>query len=144
MRHGSVSQRTGEIFLIGHLLHPSHGRAVDGLLDGNVGHSLMRRRAMPVPVFCRAPKNVARVELQFRTAINLRPADTFGHDQRLSRWMRVPRRARSRFEVDDCSAYAGWLGPLKLAGDCRPSCEILGWSINRLHVGLACNIHSRT
>ena len=74
----------------------------------------------------------------------LGPADTFGHNQRLAGGMRVPGCSRARFEMDDRSAHARWLWPLKLARNGRLACEVLGWSVDRLHVGLACNIHSRT
>lgn len=70
-------------------------------------------------VFCRAPKNVARVNLQLRTALDLGPADAFGHDQRLTGGMRMPRCSRARCKMDDRSAQPRGLWPLKLARNGR-------------------------
>src|SRR6476469_9269067 len=95
-----------EIFLVRHLLHPGHRRPVHGLLDGDVGHGLMRRRTVPVLVLGRTPEDVARMELQLRTALDLGPANAVGYDQRLSGRMGVPRCSRPRFEVDNRSAHA--------------------------------------
>src|SRR3954451_3720262 len=58
--------------------------------------------------------------------------------------MRVPGSSRARLEVNNCPAHPRWLRPLKLAGDGGLSREIIGGSVDRLHVGFACNIHIRT
>src|SRR3954452_1213103 len=139
-----LSRLRSEILLVSDRLHPGHRRPIDGLLNGDVGHGLMRRRTVPVLVLSRTPEDVPRMKLQLRTAVDLGPADAFCHDQGLPGWMGVPNGACSRFEMHDRAADAGWLWPLKLARDRCLASEKIGGSFHRLHVVFACNFHSRT
>src|SRR3982750_2445287 len=93
-----LSGLSSEILLVSDRLHPGHRRPIDGLLNGDVGHGLMRRRTVPVFVLSRTPEDVPRVKLPLRTALDLGPADAFRHDQGLPGWMSVPNGACSRFE----------------------------------------------
>src|SRR4051794_2248118 len=140
----SVGAKRRQILLVRDRLHPGHRRPIDGLLNGDVGHGLIRRRTVPVLVLSRTPEDVARVELQLRTALDLGPADAFRDDQGLPGWMGVPNGACPWLEIDDRAADAGWLGPLKLARYGRLAGEKIGWSFHPLHVGFARNFHSRT
>src|SRR6478735_3567044 len=47
----------GEVFLVGNVLHPGHGRTVEALLDRDMGHGGGRRGAVPVLVLGRAPQD---------------------------------------------------------------------------------------
>src|SRR5206468_12623910 len=78
---GSVLRRSGEILLVGDLLHPGDVLPVLGFLDRNVRHSLVRRRAVPVLPVGRAPQHVTGVELEGWAALHPRPSDAFGDDQ---------------------------------------------------------------
>ena len=106
-----------KIFPVRHLLHPGHGSAVVGFMDGDMSHASMRRRAMPVLVFGGAPQDVARTKLQLRSTRNLGPANTLGHDQRLTRGVGVPRGTRTGLEVNDGPRNARRLIALELTGD---------------------------
>ena len=77
------------------------------------------------------------MEFELRPVHDLGPADTVGHDERLTRWMRMPRRARARLEMHDGAADAQRIGSLKLSGDGDLPGEIFGGSIDRLHVSFA-------
>src|SRR3954463_12885979 len=66
--------RPGEIFLVGDMLHPGDRRAVQRFLDGDVGHALARRGAVPMLVLGRAPENVAGMEFEDRSVLDLGPA----------------------------------------------------------------------
>src|ERR1017187_4410287 len=60
-RRASVG--SGSVLLVGHLLHPIDGFAIEFFLDGNMGHSRGLRR--PVPMFLprRKPDHVAGPDL---------------------------------------------------------------------------------
>ena len=100
-------RRVGEILFVGDLLHPGDGRAVLAFLDGDVGHGFVRGRAVPVLVLGGAPQDVAGVEFQLRSALDLGPADAFGDDQGLAQRMDVPGGACAGVEDDS----DGLLGP---------------------------------
>src|SRR4051794_31655205 len=87
------------ILLVGDMLHPCDVPAVLRLLDRNVRHALMRRRAVPMLVLGRAPQDVAGVEFEDRAAFDLSPADAFGDDQRLAERMGMPSGARAGLEM---------------------------------------------
>src|SRR4051794_12993856 len=54
----------GKVFIVGDMLHPGHGRAVQRLLDSDVGHGAGRCGAVPVLPVGRTPELVAGVELE--------------------------------------------------------------------------------
>src|SRR4051794_16682820 len=95
-------------------------------------------------VLGRTPQHVASRKLEDRTTLQLRPTHSLGDDQCLTKRVRMPRRSRARFEVDNRSAHAGRLGPLELTRYGHLPCEILGRAVDRLQVGFARNIHCRT
>src|SRR5688572_1286402 len=132
-----------EIFLVGHLLHPDDVLAVERFLDGDVSHRAVRRRPVPVLMPRGAPQYVANPELELRSAIDLRPADAFGDDQRLPERMPVPGDARGGLGATKGTGQPGRWGPLELAGDGRLAGEIFGWAFDRLLVDFAGAFHRR-
>jgi hypothetical protein len=84
-RHETIqSCPSAAILLVGHLLHPVDGAAVELLGDGNVRHG--RGGGGPVPMLLagRKPYDVAGPDLLNRAALALRPAKSGGDDQRLA------------------------------------------------------------
>src|SRR4051794_28352832 len=106
---GLLLCRTREILLVGDVLEPGHGRTVQRLLDIDMGHRVRRRRTVPVLLVGRTQQYVARVELEDRPSLDLRPANTVGDDQCLAKRMFVPGSAGTGFERDDPTADAGGL-----------------------------------
>src|ERR1051325_8321279 len=106
-----VPSRRGSTFvlLIGHVLEPLHGFAVDRFLNRNVRYRDGWGRAMPMLFTGRKPNNIARLNLFHRPALALRPTNARGDDQRLTERMRVPRRARTRVERNTRPAHPRWL-----------------------------------
>jgi membrane protein YqaA with SNARE-associated domain len=90
--------RPGQVFGVGHLLHPFDRLAIECLLDRDMGHRGARGGAVPVLVAGRAPYHVAGADLDDRLALALGPAAAGGDDQRLSQRMRMPGRARAGLE----------------------------------------------
>src|SRR5436190_8665295 len=91
-----LGRAASQVLLVGHLFHPRDVRAVERLLDGDMGHGGSRRRTVPVPPIGGAQQDVAFSEFLDWTILHLGPAHTSDNDERLSKWMRVPGRARSR------------------------------------------------
>src|SRR5215218_1607130 len=91
----------GKVFIVRDVLHPGYGRAVQRLLDSDVGHGAGRRGAVPVLPVGRTPELVASVEFELRAAFDLRPANAFGDDQRLAERVLVPGGTRARLKMDD-------------------------------------------
>lgn len=88
---------------------------------------------MPMLTFGRAPQDVSRVKLELWPAFHLRPADTFGNDQRLARRVRMPCSAGAGLKVDDRASYPQRIRSLELAGDGYLASEIFRRSFDRLH-----------
>src|SRR4051812_2869267 len=86
------------VLLVGDVLHPVDGLAVALLLNGDVAHPRAGRGSVPVLLAGREPDHVTRPDLLDRTALALRPSNTGGDDQRLAKWVRVPRRPCARLE----------------------------------------------
>ena len=68
------------------------------LLNREVNHRRMRRRTMPVALAGLEPNGVAWINLHRRFAGSPHATDAGKNVQRLSMWMRVPRRPRARLE----------------------------------------------
>src|SRR5918912_1425831 len=96
------SARTGlaTVLLLGDVLQPVNGLAVERLLDGDVLHRRVGRRAVPVPLAGREPHHVAGADLLDRAALALHETAAEEHDQRLPERVRVPRRAGAQLEGD--------------------------------------------
>src|SRR3954463_5430026 len=88
------------VLLVADLLHPLDRLAVERLLDGDVRHPRRRSRAVPVPLFRRAPDHVARTYLDLRPALALHPPAPLCDNERLPERVPVPGRARARLERD--------------------------------------------
>src|SRR5689334_7339061 len=101
------------VLLVADFLHPANSLAIEQLLDGDVSHRRRRRSAMPVFQSRRKPHHVAWADLFDRPALALYPAESRRHNQRLTKRMRVPRRARAGLERDLRGADTGRLGSLK-------------------------------
>src|SRR5512135_1183111 len=108
-----ISGLSFQIFFVCDLLHPGDRRAVQGFLDRDVGHGRGRRRAVPMLHVGRAPDDIAGTDFDDRLAFTLRPADTGGDDQGLAERVRVPCRARARFEGHNGPADTRRLLPLE-------------------------------
>src|SRR5277367_5292214 len=134
-------RKIGEILRVGDLLHPSDILAVARLLNGDVGHALVGRRAVPMPVFGRAPQNVASVELHLRFALDLGPTDAFGDNQRPTARVCVPVGARAGFEMHDGAGYARRFLAHELARDGDLASERLGRTLGCYQILLARNAH---
>src|SRR3954471_21490552 len=93
-----------QIFVVGDVLHPLDGLAVQSFLNSDMGHCGRCRCAMPMPVTWWAPDDVARPDFFDRTTFTLRPADAGSDDQSLTERMLVPGRASPGLERHDGSA----------------------------------------
>src|SRR3954466_7185441 len=71
------------ILIVGDVLHPGDGRAVERFLDRDVGHCTGRGRAVPVLVVGRTPDDVAGADFDALFAFALGPASARDDDQRL-------------------------------------------------------------
>src|SRR6266705_3992730 len=94
------------ILLVADLFHPVHNLPVECFLNGDVRHGSCRRSAMPMLQSWRKPNHITGPNLLDRTALSLHPANTRCDNERLTKWMRVPRGARARFEGDACARDA--------------------------------------
>src|SRR6266567_1445519 len=110
---GSFRPRTGEIFLVGHLLHPGDVRSVYCFLDRDMRHGGGGRRAVPVLVAGRAPDHVAGADFVTRLPLALRPAGAQRDDEGLAKRMAVPRGPGSRLKGHDRSSDARWIRSLE-------------------------------
>src|SRR5215212_10483880 len=87
------SPRSGLVLLVGDLLHPVDGKAVECLLNGDVRHRRGRRCAVPVFLTRLEPDHVSRVDLFDRAALALYQAAARRDDEDLAKGMGVPCRA---------------------------------------------------
>src|SRR3954451_25179790 len=130
-----------EVFLVGDVLHPGHGRTVQSLLDSDVGHGAGRRGAVPVLPVGRTPELVAGVELELRAAFDLGPANAFGDDQRLAERVLVPSGTCTRLKMDDGAPDPRWFGALELARDGDLAREIFRGTLDRFQLALSSDFH---
>src|SRR5438094_7467276 len=86
------------VLLVGDLLHPVHGLAVDLLLDGDMRHGRGGRCAMPMLFARRAPDHIAGPDDLDRTAPALHEAAAGRDDERLTQGVRVPIAPRAWLE----------------------------------------------
>src|SRR3954453_23154378 len=93
------SRFSSEILLVRDMLHPSHRRAVQRLLDRDVRHRRRVCGAMPVFVVRGTPDDIACPEFDPLIPFALRPAGAGYHDQRLTERVRVPGGPRARLEA---------------------------------------------
>src|SRR4051812_25151216 len=98
------------VLLVGDLLHPVDVLAVEGFLNGNVGHSSCRRGAVPVLQPGRKPHNIAGPHLLDGAAVALHPSQSRCDDQRLPERMRMPSSPGTRLEGDMAGAGACRIG----------------------------------
>ena len=96
-------------FLVGCLIPELDGPAVLGFVDGDVGHRMTGRGAVPVPMPGRTPDDVAGADLDDLLALAPRPAYAARHDQRLTARVHRPGRACAG-GVRVTAAPAGRLG----------------------------------
>src|SRR3954467_2423576 len=79
----SISATGGAVLLVGHLLEPLHHLAVERLLDGDMLHRILGRRAVPMLLAGGEPDNVAGPDLLDRATVALHEPAAEEHDQRL-------------------------------------------------------------
>src|SRR5882762_287814 len=103
---------TREVLLVGDLLQPIDILAVELLCNCDVRHARGWRRAMPVLLAGRTPNHVARPNFLDGFAPALGPSESRCDDQGLAERVRVPRRARTRFERYAPAGDTGGLGRL--------------------------------
>src|SRR3979411_2895961 len=84
---------------------------------------------MPVLLTRREPDHVAGADLLDRGTRALHASAAEGDDQRLSKRVRVPRRARARLEGDGGAGGAGWRGRGEEWVDPDGAGEPVGWSL---------------
>src|SRR6266700_2814070 len=109
----SLRPRTGEIFFVGHLLHPGNIRSVHRFLDRDMRHGGGGRRAVPVLVAGRAPDHVAGADFDARLLLALRPAGARSDDEGLAKRMAVPCGPGAGLKGHDRSSDARWIRPLE-------------------------------
>src|SRR5207248_2432346 len=113
------------ILIVGDLLQPIDGLAIEPFLDGHVRHGRPCRRAMPVFLARSKPDDVAWSDLFDRTAPPLGAAATRGYDERLAEGMRVPRGPRAGFECHTGADDARWIRGFKQRVDAYRAGEIV-------------------
>src|SRR5262245_26838733 len=86
------------VLLVGDLLHPVDGLAVQPFLNCGVRHRRRRARAVPVLFVRRKPDHVALPKLLDGTAPSLSETAARSDDEGLPQRMRVPRRSRAWLE----------------------------------------------
>src|SRR5882724_9840822 len=92
------------VLLVGDLLEPLDGRAIERLLNGDVCHRCIRCGTVPVFLVRSDADDIARADLLDRTVPSLVEPAPERDDQRLSERMRVPVASRVRLERHICSA----------------------------------------
>lgn len=85
------------------LFHPIDDLAVKPFLNRDVRHAGRRCSPMPVLLAGGKPHHVAGANLLDRSAFALGPATAGCHDESLSKRMRMPGGARTRFERHACA-----------------------------------------
>ena len=76
-----TTDQCSKVFFVGHMLHPSDRRAVLALLEGDVGHGLVRRGAVPMLLLGRAPEESAANLREMYRQILTWLQETTGPDQ---------------------------------------------------------------
>lgn len=79
-----------QVILVGNVLHPRDGAAIDRLRDRNVSHRSLVGSTVPVALVSRDPDRIARRHLMARLPLALDPAATGCDDQDLPSWVPVP------------------------------------------------------
>src|SRR5881227_3284781 len=100
-----VIARSALVLFVAHVLHPLDHFAVERFLNGNVRHGGCRRSAVPMLLVRRKPDHIARPDFFDRSAPTLRPSEAGRDDQRLTKWMCMPRSACTRLERDVCTTH---------------------------------------
>src|SRR5205085_1051462 len=101
------------VLLVGDVLEPIHGLAIELLLHGDVRHRDSWRRAVPVLFTRGEPHDVTGANLFDGSAPALDAAGPGCHDQRLTERMGVPGRARGWLECHPRTRSSGGSGGLK-------------------------------
>jgi hypothetical protein len=78
-----------------------------------MSHRGRRRSAVPMLLVRRKPHHIAGPDFLDRAAPPLRPSETGGDDQRLTKWMCMPGRACTRLERDACATHTCWFRRLE-------------------------------
>src|SRR5580693_4673617 len=77
--------------------------------DGEMGHDVVRRGAVPMLLVRVSMDDVARTDGENVLAAGLREPDALGHIEGLPQGVRVPGRAGTGGEVDGVHPHPGWL-----------------------------------
>ena len=120
--------RRAAVLLIRHPFHPCDRVAVERFLNRDMAHGGCRRRAVPVLLAGFERDHVTRTDVFDPSAPTLHAAEAGGHDKRLTKRMRVPRRSRAGLEGDVIAGDARGIDGRKQGIDTDGACEILGRS----------------
>src|SRR5204863_7203533 len=101
------------VLLVANLFHPVHDFAVECFLNRDVCHGRCRRSTMPMLQSGRKPDDIAGTNLFDWTVLALRPTNTGGDNECLTKRVRVPRSASTRLERDTRAGGACWSVCLK-------------------------------
>src|SRR5579863_3037131 len=121
-----------QILLVTDMFHPVHGSAVQSLLDGDMTHRRRRRCTVPLLLTGLEPYRIARTDAFDRLAVALYSSGAGDDDQRLPQRVRVPGRARPRFEGDDRAGHSRRRAALERRIDAYRACEPFGRAARRL------------
>ncbi len=116
------------VLLVGDLLQPVHGLAVELLVNGDVRHPVRCGGPVPMLLARRNPHHVARPDLLPRPAPALGPAAAGDHDQGLAQRVGVPGGPGSRLEGDRGAGCARRSGGLEQRIDPHRAGEPVGRS----------------
>jgi len=111
MSLSAPDRRRSRVLVVAYVVAPR--RAATLVVDDehrDVRHEASWCGAMPVLLARLEEHTVPRADHLDRATATLREADAFGDEDGLTVWMRVPRRAGPRREVDAARAQARWIG----------------------------------
>src|SRR4051794_24236882 len=131
---GAISRRVlllAAILFVANLLQPVDVLAINGLLDGDVGHGGGGRCAVPALDGWRKPDHVAGPDLLLRVAPLLHPAEAQRDDEGLSDRVCVPSRACAGLEGDVPTRHPRRSGGWEHRIDPNRSCEVLRRPLGR-------------
>src|SRR6185312_2788560 len=126
MMNSLLVQDSGAVLLLGDLLEPVDGLAVEHLIDGDVSHRGLDGGAMPVLFAGREPDDVAGPNFLDWSAPALHATDARGDDQRLPEGMGVPGGSGTRLERDLSSLGTSGFGRAEKRVDPDGSGEPVG------------------
>ena len=111
------------VVLVGNFLQPIDRFPIESFLNGNMCHRCGRGRTVPM-LFARwKPNDISGANFFNWAACALRPSAPSRNYKRLTQWVCMPRRTRSRLKCDARSRDPGRVGGLKHRIDANRACE---------------------